>query len=193
MQPNGDKAPGLAQATGRYAVQEAANLLGTTVEGVRSRIKRGTLDSMRGDGKVYVLLGDSFAGAAQASDQATDQATGRAQAHPEAAALLAAKDETIAELRDQVAYLSGNSWATSAKLTGRTGASSRASSNASPSCRPRPRQSRETATRRPPRSREGQRPPPGRWRRVSGGPRAALVAVSVLIRAMNTRRKKGAD
>ena len=96
MQTNGDKAAGRAQAPGRYTVQEAADLLGTTVEGVRSRVKRGTLDSLRVDGKVYVLLGDGFAGGAQAPR--------RDQAPPEAT-LLAAKDETIADLRDQVAYL----------------------------------------------------------------------------------------
>jgi hypothetical protein len=96
MQTNGDKAPGLAQAPGRYTVQEAADLLGTTVEGVRSRIKRGSLDSLRVDGKVYILLDGSFAD--------TAHATGRDQAPPELA-LLAAKDETIADLRDQVAYL----------------------------------------------------------------------------------------
>ena len=96
MQTNGDKAAGRAQAPGRYTVQEAADLLGTTVEGVRSRVKRGTLDSLRVDGKVYVLLGDGFAGGAQAPR--------RDQAPPEDT-LLAAKDETIADLRDQVAYL----------------------------------------------------------------------------------------
>ena len=102
MQTNGDKAPGLAQAPGRYTVQEAANLLGTTVEGVRSRVKRGTLDSLRVDGKVYILLGDGFAGADQATGR--DKTPGLAQAPPDAT-LLAAKDETIADLRDQVAYL----------------------------------------------------------------------------------------
>ena len=102
MQTNGDKAPGLAQAPGRYTVQEAADLLGTTVEGVRSRVKRGSLDSLRVDGRVYILLGDGFAGGDQAPGR--DQAPGHDQAPPEAA-LLAAKDETIADLRDQVAYL----------------------------------------------------------------------------------------
>ncbi len=102
MQTNGDKAPGLAQAPGRYTVQEAADLLGTTVEGVRSRVKRGTLDSLRVDGKVYILLDGSFADTAHATGR--DQAPGHDQAPP-APALLAAKDETIADLRDQVAYL----------------------------------------------------------------------------------------
>jgi hypothetical protein len=40
----------------RVTVREAARLLNTTVEGVRSRIKRGSLDSMRVSGTVYVLL-----------------------------------------------------------------------------------------------------------------------------------------
>ena len=40
----------------RYTVQEAAEALGTTVDAVRGRIRRGTLDSMKQDGVVYVLL-----------------------------------------------------------------------------------------------------------------------------------------
>jgi hypothetical protein len=77
VQTNGDTAPCLAQAPGRYTVQEAVDLLGTTVEGGRSRIKRGILDSLRVDGKVYILLG----GAVQASDQAPGHPDG--QAHPD--------------------------------------------------------------------------------------------------------------
>jgi hypothetical protein len=69
---------------------------------VRSRIKRGSLDSLRVDGKVYILLDGSFADTAYATGR--DQAPGPDQAPPEPA-LLAAKDETIADLRDQVAYL----------------------------------------------------------------------------------------
>ena len=41
----------------RVSVQEAAQILGTTVEGIRSRLKRGTLTRERTeDGTVYVLL-----------------------------------------------------------------------------------------------------------------------------------------
>jgi hypothetical protein len=40
----------------RVSVAEAATILNTTVEGVRSRIKRGTLESVKERGAVYVLL-----------------------------------------------------------------------------------------------------------------------------------------
>ncbi len=40
----------------RYTVQEAAELLGTSVDAIRGRIRRGTIDSMKANGVVYVLL-----------------------------------------------------------------------------------------------------------------------------------------
>jgi hypothetical protein len=58
-QPEGDQArPGdQTETRRRVTVREAARLLDTSVEGVRSRIKRGSLDSMRVQGTVYVVLG----------------------------------------------------------------------------------------------------------------------------------------
>ncbi len=42
----------------RLTVQEAAEVLGASVDAVRSRIRRGSLDSEKGeDGRVYVWLG----------------------------------------------------------------------------------------------------------------------------------------
>ena len=40
----------------KYTVREAASLLGTSVDAVRGRLRRGTLDSIKVDGVVYVLL-----------------------------------------------------------------------------------------------------------------------------------------
>jgi hypothetical protein len=40
----------------RHTVKEAADVLGITVDAVRGRIRRGTLDSVKLDGVVYVLL-----------------------------------------------------------------------------------------------------------------------------------------
>ena len=56
MRPSGDQA-----ATRRlYNVTEAAEVLGLTVEAVRSRIKRGTLEKEKDDdGTVYVVVEDS--------------------------------------------------------------------------------------------------------------------------------------
>jgi hypothetical protein len=82
----------------RVAVAQAAEILGVTVEAIRGRIKRGTLDHERHSGRVYVLL---------EADQSTnrtrpdiDQPTDRLQS--DSGALISAKDETIATLRDQL-------------------------------------------------------------------------------------------
>jgi len=84
-QPDGDQTqPGdQAQTRRRVTVREAARLLGTTVEGVRSRIKRGSLDSMRVEGTVYVLLTTDQLDQAQPVDQASQ---GGDRAHPDAQA-----------------------------------------------------------------------------------------------------------
>src|SRR3712207_9219078 len=66
----------------RHTVKEAADELGITVDAVRGRIRRGTLDSVKLDGVVYVLLDatnrehqndESATESADASRQAADQ------------------------------------------------------------------------------------------------------------------------
>ncbi len=42
----------------RYTVADAANILGISPEAVRSRISRGSLDTVREEGRVYVILPD---------------------------------------------------------------------------------------------------------------------------------------
>ena len=82
----------------RVTVAEASEILGITVEAVRGRIKRGPLEHERTERGVYVLLG-----ADQSTDRPrpdTDQTTDRLQS--DSAALISAKDETIATLRDQL-------------------------------------------------------------------------------------------
>jgi hypothetical protein len=82
----------------RLTVAEASEILGITVEAVRGRIKRGTLDHERTDKGVFVLLdADQSAGRTRPD---TDKTTGRLQS--DGAALISAKDETIATLRDQL-------------------------------------------------------------------------------------------
>jgi hypothetical protein len=78
---HGRKADGVARR--RLDLRGAAEVLGTSVDAVRKRIARGTLESEKVDGKVYVWLDD---GAPQ-SDTDT---------------LISAKDETIAVLRGQL-------------------------------------------------------------------------------------------
>jgi hypothetical protein len=82
----------------RLTVAEASEILGVTVEAVRGRIKRGTLEHERTDKGVFVLLPTD-----QTTDRPrpdTDQATDRLQSN--STALISAKDETIAALREQL-------------------------------------------------------------------------------------------
>ena len=80
----------------RYTVAEAARILDTTAEAIRSRIKRGTLQSIKEGSTVYVLLRPDQTPPEQgpASDQSADRTR--------PGALIDAKDETIAALREQL-------------------------------------------------------------------------------------------
>ena len=82
----------------RVTVAEAARILDTTREAIRSRIKRGTLPSVKEGGTVYVLLAaDQTPPEPQPdADQTTDQS------QSDSTALISAKDETIATLREQL-------------------------------------------------------------------------------------------
>ena len=82
----------------RLTVAEASEVLGVTVEAVRGRIKRGTLDHERTEKGVFVFLE-----ADQSTDRTrpeTNQTTDRLQS--DSTALISAKDETIATLREQL-------------------------------------------------------------------------------------------
>ena len=74
---------------------EAADALGITVDAVRSRIKRGTIDHVRAGGRVYVLLGDDEA--RPGHDQDTDQGGDQGTTAPEDRTA-----ELIATLREQL-------------------------------------------------------------------------------------------
>jgi hypothetical protein len=82
----------------RVSVAQASEILGVTVEAVRGRIKRGTLEHERHSGTVYVLLdADQMpTGHQPGDDQTTDQL------QSDSTALISAKDETIATLREQL-------------------------------------------------------------------------------------------
>ena len=100
----------------RVSVYDAAEVMGVTVDAVRSRLKRGTIDHERKGGRVYVLLGADEArpGHNQDTDQVSDQGARESedrtaelittlreqlqaerQAHAEARRLLAAALERI--------------------------------------------------------------------------------------------------
>jgi len=66
----------------RVDLREAAEILGTSVDTVREQIQRGTLESEKEDGKVYVWLDTGL--------------------EHESSALISAKDETITVLREQL-------------------------------------------------------------------------------------------
>jgi predicted ArsR family transcriptional regulator len=79
----------------RVTVAQASEILGVTVEAVRGRIKRGTLEHERHSGTVYVLLhADQMSTGHQPDD---DQPSG--QQRPDAAG------ELLEELRDRLSYL----------------------------------------------------------------------------------------
>jgi hypothetical protein len=77
----------------RVTVGQAAQVLGLTVDGVRSRIKRGTIAHERVGKRVFVLLDAEQA--RPVHEQAAEQAAGQA-----------AQDLT-AELRDRLRYVEG--------------------------------------------------------------------------------------
>jgi Tfp pilus assembly protein FimV len=82
----------------RVSVDEAARILGLTVDAVRKRVQRGTIEHEKDRaGRVRIIL-DSPDNASTLQDESPDT-TGQADA------LIAAKDETIEELRDRVRRL----------------------------------------------------------------------------------------
>jgi excisionase family DNA binding protein len=74
----------------RLTVQEAAEILGTSVDAVRMRVRRGSLESEKdSDGRVYVWVDG-------------DSSETKPRPDGESDALISAKDETIALLREQL-------------------------------------------------------------------------------------------
>jgi hypothetical protein len=89
----------------RVSVQEAASLLGTTVEGVRSRLKRGTLTRERDEnGQVYVLVPAVLADdrASQDADRSHDRAGDRASQDADRAMLVESMQDQIDHLWEQL-------------------------------------------------------------------------------------------
>lgn len=84
-----------SHARRRLTVAQAAEALGVTVDAIRSRVKCGSIDHTREDGRVYVILGDDQG--APSNDQGDDQGTAQHAPDP--------RDELLEELRDRVRYL----------------------------------------------------------------------------------------
>ncbi len=82
-------------STERVSVPQAADHLGTTVDAIRKRVQRGTIPHERDhDGRVWILLdtGRPRQDTVQDTDKPPSDST----------ALISAKDETIATLREQL-------------------------------------------------------------------------------------------
>jgi uncharacterized coiled-coil protein SlyX len=75
---------------GRLTIAEASQLIGISKDAVRMRVKRGTLRSEKTDNRVYVWL----------DDVPNDEHNSDVNADP--TSLIAAKDETIRTLREQL-------------------------------------------------------------------------------------------
>lgn len=80
----------------RYGVQEAAEILHTSTEAVRQRIRRGTLEATREAGRVFVVLSPE-----QTDTEHTDDP--RASTIPDNTQ----HDEFVEHLMDEIAYLRG--------------------------------------------------------------------------------------
>ena len=79
------------------SVQEAAERLGTTVDAIRKRVQRDTIAHEKDtDGRVWILLDADRT----RHDNDQDEAGQRQDSEPDA--LISAKDETIATLREQL-------------------------------------------------------------------------------------------
>ncbi len=86
------------------SVYEAADILGVTVDAIRKRIQRGTIPHRRDEhGRVWVAL-DADSRLLDPTGDVSGSAVLEQGKH-RTSVLLQAKDETIAELRDQVDYL----------------------------------------------------------------------------------------
>jgi hypothetical protein len=77
----------------RLTVAQAAGVLGITEGAVRSRIKRGTLPTIKEGGHVFVVLGGGLGGSTSSANQATN--IGEPSDQP----------ELVEALRDQVEHL----------------------------------------------------------------------------------------
>lgn len=95
----------------RLTVSEAADELGISAEAVRSRVKRGTLRSVKESGTVYVLLSAPAVGdrvrpgydqTTTEQDQTSDRASPELDQSHDQAALIESLQDQVSYLRDQL-------------------------------------------------------------------------------------------
>lgn len=100
--PGGLRGGDRSDARRRLTVAQAADALGVTVDAVRSRIKRETIDYVRDGGRVYVMLGVDQGAAS--TDQPTDHVGDQGSDHSTNVDS-DPREELLEELRDRVRYL----------------------------------------------------------------------------------------
>ena len=82
-------------SSNRVSVYQAAEVMGVTVDAIRKRVSRGTIAHEKDeDGRVWVILDTDQDTASKVRDADQPQS--------DAVALISAKDETIAALREQL-------------------------------------------------------------------------------------------
>jgi hypothetical protein len=89
---------GLGQS---YSIPEAAKVLGLTEEAVRQRVKRGTLDSIKVGGSLFVLL-DSDTSNDTSSDRSIDQERHVGEGSSDTSRLVESLEDEVAHLRRQL-------------------------------------------------------------------------------------------
>jgi hypothetical protein len=87
----------------RHTVKEASEVLGTTVDAVRGRVRRGTLDSVKHDGVVYVIL--DVTNREQQSDKPETEDDDTTQQADDQAGLVTDQAELVGEMRGQIDWL----------------------------------------------------------------------------------------
>jgi hypothetical protein len=105
MHPNGDTSPTdhtTRQREGeRYSIPEAAKVLGLTEEAVRQRVKRGTLDSIKVGGSLFVLL-DNYTSPNPANDREQPVGDTTHDASTDTLGLVETLEGEVAHLRRQL-------------------------------------------------------------------------------------------
>jgi hypothetical protein len=101
MSTNGDtSAAGYTTRSGlgqRYGIRDAAKILGLTEEAVRQRVKRGTLDSIKVGGNLFVLLDVDTT-----PDRSMDQGRPIAVGTSDTSRLVENLEDEVANLRRQL-------------------------------------------------------------------------------------------
>ncbi len=97
--PDGDQGSFGQHTRRRLTVAQAADAMGVTVDAIRARIKRETIEHVREGGRVYVILGTDQG--ATSHDQDHDQGSDQQIADEG----VDYRDELVEELRDRVRAL----------------------------------------------------------------------------------------